>query len=237
MDFLILNEKDKNNLKLSNSILNLNNLKDYNIIENDNIVNKPEYSLTEEKLIIYKKKINISNSDSDRVDFDFKFKFTTPQKDVVSVKLLKASLKINRDNIYNTGNFDDVNGTIGSSATSFNYYILNIDELNNTKSSNQESLNLDSIPSGKLNNLNDSFAVLDLNTTFDNDDTNIVGTSLDDYSHFYNFYHQSECIKYFDPPISNLSEFNIKLYPHNYNTIASRGSDTYLLLEFLIKKL
>ena len=237
MDFLILNEEDKNNLKLSNSILNLNNLKDYNIIENDNIVNKPQYSLTEEKLIIYKKKINISNSESDRVDFDFKFKFTTPQKDVVSVKLLKASLKINRDNIYNTGNFDDVNGTIGPSATSFNYYILNIDELNNTTSSNQESLNLDSIPSGKLNNLNDSFAVLDLNTTFDNDDTAIVGTSLDDYSHFYNFYHQSESIKYFDPPISNLSEFNIKLYPHNYSTIASRGSNTYLLLEFLIKKL
>lgn len=235
MDFLILNEEDKNNLKLSNSILNLNNLKDYNIIENDNIVNKPQYSLTEEKLIIYKKKINISNSD--RVDFDFKFKFTTPQKDVVSVKLLKASLKINRDNIYNTGNFDDLNGTTGSSATSFNYYILNIYELNNTTSSNQESLNLDSIPSGKLNNLNDSFAVLDLNTTFDNDDTAIVGTSLDDYSHFYNFYHQSECIKYFDPPISNLSEFNIKLYPHNYNIIASRGSNTYLLLEFLIKKL
>ena len=45
----------------------------------------------------------------------------------------------------------------------------------------------------------------------------------------------SKNIKYFDPPLNTLKEFNIKLYPHNYDIIANRDNSAYLMLEFLIE--
>ena len=67
-------------------------------------------------------------------------------------------------------------------------------------------------------------------SNFDND-----STGLGFYAHYYNTYEYNKNIKYFDPPLNTLKEFNIKLYPHNYNHIANRDNGAYLLLEFLIE--
>jgi hypothetical protein len=184
-----------------------------------------------EKLIIYKKKTNTSNSESDRINFDFKFTFNEPILNVVSVKLLKATLNIDLAHSITTGTADTANGTNGSDLTAFHYYILNINELNNIIGDNSNSLELDSSNSGEINKLNSSFATLSIDNNFDND----TSGSLTNYAHYYNTYTNNKNINYFDPPLNQLKEFNIKLYPHNYNHIENRSNSSYLLLEFLIE--
>ena len=189
------------------------------------IINNPR------KLMIYKKKINNSNALAGRIDFDFKFTFNEPIHNIVSVKLLKASLNVDRLHSLITGNGNSENGTSNSEATSFHYYILDINELNNVNSDNSNALLLDSTTSTDVNKLDNSFASLILDSNFDNDDSG----SLSNYAHYYNTYEYNKNIKYFDPPLNTLKEFNIKLYPHNYNHIANRDNGAYLLLEFLIE--
>jgi len=188
------------------------------------IINNPR------KLMIYKNKINNSNAQAGRIDFDFKFTFNEPINNIVSVKLLKASLNVDRLHSLITGTGNDENGTSNNEATSFHYYILDINELNNVNSDNSNALLLDSTTSSEINKLNNSFASLILDSNFDND-----STGLGYYAHYYNTYEYNKNIKYFDPPLNTLKEFNIKLYPHNYNHIANRDNGAYLLLEFLIE--
>ena len=182
-----------------------------------------------EKLIIYKKKFNISDVPADRTDFNFKFTFKEPIKNVHNVKLLNATLKVKKEYSIDTGNLDTQNGTSNAQETSFHYYILDIKELNNTFSSNDTSLNLDSTDSNNINNLDNSFATLTLSNIYDN------GGSLSDYAHYYNSYYTNKNETFFDPPLNVLKEFNIKLYPHNYDIIANRDNSAYLMLEFLIE--
>ena len=99
---------------------------------------------------LFTKKANINNTSSNRIDFNFKFTFTKPFKDVLSVQLLKASLKINKANTF-TGNYDNYNGTTGTSETAFHFYVLDINELNDLKSDNSNAINADSTDSGVLN--------------------------------------------------------------------------------------
>ena len=106
---------------------------------------------------------------------------------------------------------------------------VQINELNDLKSDNSNAINADSTDSGVLNRFDNAFALLDVKTAFDN------GEARGSYAHHYNLQENSENIKYFDPPLNQLSELNIKMYPHNYENIAERGRDTYLLLEFLVK--
>ena len=180
------------------------------------------------KLIIYKRKFNASNAQADRINFDFKFSFTEPILNVISVKLLKATLNVNIAHSLTTGTSDTQNGTSGAELTSFHYFILNINELNNTKGDNSNALSLDSSDSSELNKLDNSFATLTIDSNYDN------GGSLNNNAHYYNTFENNKNIKYFDPP-QNLKELNIKLYPHNYNHIANRGNSAFLLLEFLVE--
>jgi|TARA_B110000238_G_scaffold190884_1_gene224507 hypothetical protein len=228
MDFLILNENDSYNMNnITNFMKPSEKFDKFNIIPNVKEDKKLKYN--EQKLIIYKRKINTDNTLANRIDFDFKFTFTIPFKDVLSVKLLKASLKIKEDNTFSIGTGDNDNGTSGADASAFHYYTLNIDELDCLKSDNSNALNTNSTDSGKLNKFNDAFAVLNVENAFDN------GETQGSYANHYNIYENSEIIKYFDPPLHELKEFNIKLFPHNYSHIVNRGKDTFLLLEFLIK--
>ena len=244
MDFLILNENDKNNIfqsfpsmnnnftnNITNNITNIMTPQEkfdkFNIIPKEEEEKKRIYN--EHKFIIYKKKINTNNNPSNRVDFDFKFTFTKPFKDVLSVKLLKATLKIKQNNTFNIGTGNNANGTSGASATAFHYYTLNINELNDLKSDDSTALNKASTDSGVLTRFNNAFAVLDVKNAFDN------GEPQGSYANHYNLYENSENIKYFDPPLHELKEFNIKMYQHNYENIVERGRETFLLLEFLVK--
>lgn len=181
------------------------------------------------KLMIYKKKTNSSNAEADRIDFNFKFIFNEPIHNVISVKLLKASLNVDRLHSLITGTSDVQNGTSGGQSSSFHYYVLDINELNNINGDNSNALSLDSSNSTEMNKLNNSFASLILDSNYDN------GGSLNYSAHYYNTYEYNKNIKYFDPPLNNLKEFNIKLYPHNYNHIANRDNGAYLLLEFLVE--
>ena len=235
MEFLILNQNNGFPNGFPNQITSFltpeQQLNNFNIIQKQEEEKKTIYN--EHKFIIYKKKVNITNNSSDRIDFNFKFTFTKPFKDVLSVQLLKASLKINKANTFTTGNYDDYNGTTGASETAFHFYVLDINELNDLKSDNSNAINADSTDSGVLNRFENAFALLDLKTAFNNSADNNSG--IGEYAHHYNLQENSENIKYFDPPLNQLSELNIKMYPHNYENIAERGKDTYLLLEFLVK--
>lgn len=235
MEFLILNQNNGFPNGFPNQITGFltpeQQLNNFNIIQKQEEEKKTIYN--EHKFIIYKKKANINNTSSNRIDFNFKFTFTKPFKDVLSVQLLKASLKINKANTFTTGNYDYYNGTTGASETAFHFYVLDINELNDLKSDNSNAINADSTDSGVLNRFENAFALLDLKTAFNNSADNNSG--IGEYAHHYNLQENSENIKYFDPPLNQLSELNIKMYPHNYENIAERGKDTYLLLEFLVK--
>jgi len=232
MEFLILNENNEFPNGFPNQITGFltpeQQLNNFNIIKKQEEEKKTIYN--EHKFIIYKKKANATNNPSDRLDFNFKFTFTKPFKDVLSVQLLKASLKINEANTFTIATGNNANGTSGASASAFHFYVLDIDELNDLKSDNSNAINADSTDSGVLNRFENAFALLDVKTAFDNDNSGIGS-----YAHHYNLQENSENIKYFDPPLNQLKELNIKMYPHNYENIAERGKDTYLLLEFLVK--
>ena len=231
MEFLILNENNEFPNGFPNQITGFltpeQQLNNFNIIKKQEEEKKTIYN--EHKFIIYKKKVNTNNNPGNRVDFNFKFTFTKPFEDVLSVKLLKASLKINKNNTFNIATGNNANGTSGASATAFHFYVLDINELNHTKSDNSNAINADSSDSGVLNKFENAFALLDVKKTFDN------GEAQGSYANHYNLQENSENIKYFDPPLNQLKELNIKMYPHNYENIAERGRDTYLLLEFLVK--
>lgn len=236
MEFLILNQNNGFPNGFPNQITGFltpeQQLNNFNIIQKQEEEKKTIYN--EHKFIIYKKKVNTNNNPGNRLDFNFKFTFTKSFKDVLSVQLLKASLKINEANTFtippnpsSIGN--NSNGTSGASATAFHFYVLDIDELNDLKSDNSNAINANSTDSGVLNRFENAFALLDVKTAFDN------GEAQGSYAHHYNLQENSENIKYFDPPLNQLKEINIKMYPHNYENIAERGRDTYLLLEFLVK--
>jgi len=235
MEFLILNQNNGFPNGFPNQITGFltpeQKLNNFNIIQKQEEEKKTIYN--EHKFIIYKKKANINNTYANRIDFNFKFTFTKPFKDVLSVQLLKASLKINKENTFTTATGNNANGTSGASATAFHFYVLDIDELNDLKSDNSNAINANSTDSGVLNRFENAFALLDLKNAFNNSGDNNSG--IGEYAHHYNLQENSENIKYFDPPLNQLKELNIKMYPHNYENIAERGKDTYLLLEFLVK--
>ena len=235
MEFLILNQNNGFPNGFPNQITGFltpeQQLNNFNIIKKQEKEKKTIYN--EHKFIIYKKKANINNTSSNRIDFNFKFTFTKPFKDVLSVQLLKASLKINKANTFTIATGTNANGTSGASATAFHFYVLDINELNDLKSDNSNAINANSTDSGVLNRYENAFALLDLKTAFNNSGDNNSG--IGEYAHHYNLQENSENIKYFDPPLNQLKELNIKMYPHNYENIAERGRDTYLLLEFLVK--
>ena len=235
MEFLILNQNNGFPNGFPNQITGFltpeQQLNNFNIIKKQEEEKKTIYN--EHKFIIYKKKVNTNNNPGNRVDFNFKFTFTKPFEDVLSVKLLKASLKINKNNTFNIATGNNANGTSGASATAFHFYVLDINELNDLKSDNSNAINANSTDSGVLNRFENAFALLDLKNVFNNSGDNNSG--IGEYAHHYNLQENSENIKYFDPPLNQLKELNIKMYPHNYENIAERGRDTYLLLEFLVK--
>jgi len=200
----------------------------FNIIEppkdDTDYINKPH------KLILYKKKTQVGNTAALKRFFDFKFTFTKTYKDVLSVKLLKATLYGKKTQLA-VGSGDSKNGTTD---TDYFHYVMHIDELNNIKGDNSNALTLNGsngTDSGVLNRLNDSFATLRIVKVIDE------GTSGSNtpYSYFINRFETHNNIKYFNPPRPNLSSLNIKLYAQNYEPVTSVGKDLFFMAEFLIE--
>ena len=214
--------------------MNFNNLNLNNEFKRFNIIEPPEhkyhYIKKPYKLVLYKKKTQNDNTSTGKRFFDFKFTFTKTYRDVISVKLLKATL-YGKSTELSVGSGDSQNGTTD---TDYLHYIMNIDELNNIRSDNTNSLTLNGsngTDSGILNRLEDSFATLRI-LKIKNEGNSGSNT---DYSYFINRFETHNNIKYFNPPRPSLNSLNIKLYAQNYEPITSVGKDLYFLAEFLIE--